>query len=485
MAPTSQPSQRRSASRPLSRLLYGVFTDQGKRARNEDAVACYAVDDDQLLAIVADGMGGGIDGKRFSDSAVDRVQATFISSSEPTGRQRLDAAVRVAITDLNTLRKSDPRYIGSGSTLVTAHIQAQAGGAEVTYLHVGDSPIYLVSAASRSARQLMVDHTYAEALIRAGVAREEALRHVQGEQLTHVLGADLDLATVPGYAEQRTLLMQPNDRLILCSDGISKHLTLEELATLALSSPAPEAARQIAQRALKNDSKDNVTALVIQCQPVRRSLRGLLALILAGMLLIGLGVGGTIFAQGYFAASPTSAPIGANASVTPLPPTNTREPTATIDPSAAPLPTSTQALPTLTPTPTNTPLPTNTPSPTKVPTKVPTRTPTKTPTITITNTGILTELSTLTPVTAPSPLPTLSPVTEPPPSAPATPTPPVTDTNPLPAPPPVTDTNPLPAPAPPPVMDTNPPPAPAPPPVTDTNPPPAPFTETKPITTTP
>jgi protein phosphatase len=414
-------------------LLYGVFTDQGKRARNEDAVVCHVVDDDQLLAIVADGMGGGIDGKRFSDSAVDRVQATFISSTEPTGRQRLDAAVRVAITDLNTLRKSDPRYIGSGSTLVTAHILAQADGAEVTYLHVGDSPIFLVSAANRRARQLMIDHTYAEALIRAGVAKEEALRHVQGEQLTHVLGAELDLATVPGYADQRTVIMQPNDRLILCSDGISKHLTLEELATLALASPPPEAARQIAQRALKNGSKDNVTALVIQCQPVRRSLRGLLALILAGMLLIGLGVGGTIFAQAYFTATPPPVPIGANASVTPLPPTSTREPTATTDPAAAPIPTSTEA-PSITTTPTPTNTPTNTPLPTR------TRTPTRTPTIS--NTGAVTETNPLpTPVTEPPPPPP-TPVTEPPP-LPATV--PITEPPPLPATVPITEPPPLPA----------------------------------------
>ncbi|MFV9506851.1 MAG: PP2C family protein-serine/threonine phosphatase [Oscillochloridaceae bacterium umkhey_bin13] len=473
-SPRSQPTQPR-----MSQLRYSTVTEQGHRPRNEDAVAATAGDYGDLLAIVADGMGGGIDGKRFSDSAVDRVQATFFSSTATDGATRLAEAVRAALRDLHALRQSDPRYLGSGTTLVCAYVRPLSSGAEVTYLHVGDSPIYYVQAATRTARKLTTDHTYAEALIRAGTPPAEAEAHVQAEQLTHVLGADLVLEQIPGYGGQRTIILRPNDRLVLCSDGISKLLSLRELTELTLAHPPDQAANQLVQRALRNGSKDNLTALVIHCAPATPPIPQFVLWILVAVVLLALIGGGTAVAQTWLGATSTTPPsVNPLNTVTPLPPTATGLPSPTIDPALTPEPTSTGG-PSITPTATPTNTPTLTPSPTNtritVRSVVPTLLATSGPANPVLPTNTLPDTnSTSAPSPTNPPPPTntpRSPDTSPPPPTPVPPTPvpptplpPPTDAPPTPLPP--TDVPPTPLPP------TDVPPTPVPPPTNTPVPPP-------------
>lgn len=410
MAP-SQPGPR-TTHWPIMRLSADCASDQGRRARNEDAAALQQSDTD-VLGVIADGVGGGLDGDQFSQLAVRTILANApIGAPSPD----LAGAVQRALGAAHGLRQREPAYASSGSTLVVASVRLCEAGAQATVVSIGDSRAYLVDAAG-AIYQLTRDHTYAEALIRTGMPAGHARSHPHAPRLTHVLGADLHFDQIPEVAV-RTLL-RPGDRLILCTDGVSKVLVEADMARLVARTAPYRATQRLISAALGAGAQDNVTALVIACDYVPRHTGWRISLGLVVALLLALGA--------FLSARVGSWPPGTtpsasprsqvNATVTALPPvTLTPPPTA-----ATAAPTSTAA-PTETPTstPTQTPVPTRKPQPAPTASLAPTQENVDTPLPPAPPPGSDPATSEAQPPLG-SPLPT---VATPEPSAPATPPPP-------------------------------------------------------------
>ncbi len=96
---------------------------------------------------------------------------------------------------------------------------------------------------------LTCDHNYAESLIAEGAEREEAFRHPLAQRLTFSLGEELQLDDIPDLI--RETLLAPDDRLLICSDGVSRMLQPHELAAAAIGRSAQDAADLIVKRALE------------------------------------------------------------------------------------------------------------------------------------------------------------------------------------------------------------------------------------------
>jgi len=346
------------------RLECAASTNQGRRAENQD-VASYQPLDEAVLAIVADGMGGGADGLRFSQTAVARVQATVLSERGGVGGDALVSAVRAAAAALVALRAGSPHYKDSGSTLVVAGIAPGDGFATVTLAHVGDSRAYKV-AASGDTQLLTVDHTFAEELMRRGLPADEASQHPQAVHLTHALGDSLDLATLPDFT--RELRLTPNEALVLCTDGVSKLLDEAAIGAIVASKPAQLAADTLVAAALRAGASDNATALVVRCVVAPRRRSPLLAT-LAAVALVAALAGALRVGWGGAAAPP--APADRGPTLTALPTAQTSAPLAASSTPAAqgsstPAP---SVLPSATSTATQTSTATRTPIP--VPTRRP------------------------------------------------------------------------------------------------------------------
>lgn len=399
-----------------TRSLVGASaSDKGGRSQNEDSVGLeYTADG--LFAIVADGMGGGRDGKRFSERAVEVLGEQLRNASRRDQRALEDGIAQVT-HELSGLRGSNPDYHVSGTTLVAVVVRRQEQHADGVIANIGDSRAYLVPP-SGPARQITRDHTYAEHLISSGVERDEAYRHSQALRLTHALGDALALDQVPDlYTSVR---LEHGDRLVLCTDGVCKYLNQTRLAELARSGPPERAATELVRAATAAGSKDNVSAAVIGyvAAAPRNSLLLPLFAVLA-VVLIGLG---SLALWYNGAGAQESGPLPAiAATVTPLPTVSTPLP-----------PTSTPALTgpeTSTPAPSVTLTPTATPTATPTPTFTPTRAPTQAATRTsasVEATGAPTEA----PATA---TPSVGPAENPVPSntaPPETPTPEATATPP-------------------------------------------------------
>lgn len=197
------------------------------------------------LWAVADGMGGHSGGDLAAQAVVDafRDLATSDAAIDAAAMLAAIACGNAAIVARNAAHGTD-----AGSTVVAA----QLAGREVTIAWVGDSRAYLVR--DGAMRQLSHDHSFVQDLIDAGLLTvAAAARHPRANVVTRALGvADhVDIATV-------TVALEPGDRLLLCSDGLSRSLD-----TIVPDEPLDAVADTLLQGALERDGSDNVTLICL------------------------------------------------------------------------------------------------------------------------------------------------------------------------------------------------------------------------------
>ncbi len=369
MAPQAMVSPRMSSSL-RSRLDYGKSTDKAKREKNED-FAELSETTNGLVALLADGMGGGADGERFSKQAVETTLANVQQAdSQLTGQVKVEHAFAAAIRELYELRQSEPHYKSSGTTLVGGLIEEAEGKVQAHIANVGDSRAYLVDAQGRI-RQITRDHTHYERLLENRVSMQEARTHMQAGRLTHVLGNALELDQIPKFFRSEQLF--PGDTLVLCTDGIYKRVKDEEIAQTVARGSAQQAADALVQLALQRQAQDNVTAVVVRYKGATPWWMSAPRMVVIGAILLVLIASAVGLGMAYGSAGGPNAPlvpvspaesggqiVGATVTTLPTTTVSVATPSATLEPGA---PTSTPA-PTLTATPTATPVPpTATPQP--------------------------------------------------------------------------------------------------------------------------
>jgi len=232
----------------------GVSDPGCTREHNEDNWRVLA---EPRLLLLADGMGGYNAGEVASAIAVDTVAAfAFDEPASPCGVDPLEqlaqafAAANAAILSAAARR---PECLGMGTTLATAWIS----GSRLFHAHVGDSRVYLLRS-GRLAR-LTRDHSVGQAMLDAGVRGQAgglqvSLRGV----LTRALGVEPSVD--PDFGE---VALEPGDRLLLCSDGVSDFVPDARIARLlAGTGPARAVAAALVEAAVDAGSTDNATAVV-------------------------------------------------------------------------------------------------------------------------------------------------------------------------------------------------------------------------------
>ncbi len=289
----------------MTRWRFAAATDAGLvRDTNEDAVRV-----DATLAVVADGMGGHAAGEVASALAVEIVTRVFHEDETVDGLYAaIEAANRAVLDDA----AANPERFGMGTTLIAVGLTEDVAGVVApTLANVGDSRVYQLR--DGALRQLSDDHSVAEEWVRMGrLTPEEAEVHPRRHQLTRVLGMDesVDIDVV-------SVVAQPGDRLLLCSDGLSNELTPDQLVQLA-SPPMPleDAVDQLVAAARSAGGRDNISVVLVEFDevattlspvkktvttapppvgtstaPRRRRSRLTWRVALAGLVLVGVAVG--------------------------------------------------------------------------------------------------------------------------------------------------------------------------------------------------
>jgi serine/threonine protein phosphatase PrpC len=237
----------------VTSLRAGAATDTGLiRRNNQDSVLVT----DTVFA-VADGMGGHVAGEVASKVAVDALRAELGTHPDATPDDLL-AAVHAANDAVYAQSQDDANLRGMGTTLTVAALVEADGEDRIAIANVGDSRAYVF--AEGDLTQLTEDHSVAEELVRRGeLEPEEVDTHPQRHILTRAMGiqpeVDVDLWEVLPYH---------GDRILLCSDGLVREVTDDQIAAVLrrLADPT-EAAQELVARARANGGSDNISVVVI------------------------------------------------------------------------------------------------------------------------------------------------------------------------------------------------------------------------------
>lgn len=246
----------------------GVACDPGfSRQRNEDAFACSGACDivhdrgyvyphasglGELYA-VADGVGGSAEGQHASLLALSTLASYYYERGNGAPAQRLEEAVRAANAAVVAF---DEEMDASGSTTLTALL---IDGSHGVIAHVGDSRLYRIHAGAIT--QLTQDHDLVGEYVRSGIMTvEEAARSELSSVITRCIGKDPEV--VPDIAE---IAVTSEDCFVLCSDGLTSHVSDMEIYQTVTDTRDPQAAADaLIQFALSRGGEDNITAMVIR-----------------------------------------------------------------------------------------------------------------------------------------------------------------------------------------------------------------------------
>jgi len=235
----------------MTLLRSGSATDTGLvRSVNQDL----AIETSNLFA-VADGMGGHAGGEVASRLAVDALTAAF-------GRQPTGFGLSEAVTEANGVvwhhSQDNPDLRGMGTTLTAVALVNEDGRDVLALVNVGDSRSYRFHEGEIT--QITTDHSLAEEMVRTGELTEaEAAVHPHRHILTRALGVATDVAV-------DLWRIQPvrGDRYLLCSDGLTNELTVEQIADVLASVSDPQkAAELLVQAARTHGGSDNITVVIV------------------------------------------------------------------------------------------------------------------------------------------------------------------------------------------------------------------------------
>lgn len=217
------------------------------------------------LFLVADGMGGHRAGEQASALAVELIEQFtlnefkwFLEDDDVRGAGSAAAEFETAIqeADAAIVRQAAarPDLKGMGTTLTLAYVV----GRQLYIVHVGDSRAYL----HRDDRliQITQDHTVVADMVRRGELRpEEAASHHLRHVITNVLGGGESGVR----AEAHVVDLQPEDGLLLCSDGLTEVVSAEDIANAMNRRQSPEdTARTLVDLANDRGGPDNITTIV-------------------------------------------------------------------------------------------------------------------------------------------------------------------------------------------------------------------------------
>lgn len=251
---------------PSLKLNPSNFSHIGARENQEDAFAFSDLGNEKLveecgiLAVVADGMGGLDCGEKASQAAVGK----FIREhSEKDKKEPAAKFLRRVLTMANTavydLAYTGEEEIYIGTTLVAVLIL----GKEMHWISAGDSRIYLYR--KSYLEQLTTDHIYAnqlaEKVSNGLISRKEASEHPERNYLTSYLG-------LPELSEigqnDKPLLLEAGDKILLCSDGLYDTLTEKEISSVLSKNDINHAEEMVRQTLGKNNTyQDNVTVVIL------------------------------------------------------------------------------------------------------------------------------------------------------------------------------------------------------------------------------
>lgn len=246
----------------LWQIEASVRTDQGQvREHNEDFVDwrepadSVEIDSNGWLFVVADGVGGSDAGEVASRYATERTIHHYLSNvSASESGQRLAEAIQKANNDLRKLIAEQEH----GSRMATTMVALVIKDNKATMANVGDSRGY--SWRKGLLHQITKDHSLVARLVEEGViSEEEAEDHPRKNVILHSLGPEY-----PAQVDLFEVEPKPGEQIVLCSDGLTRHVKDNEIAHIVGDLDPAEATEALIQLANERGGEDNISVAVVR-----------------------------------------------------------------------------------------------------------------------------------------------------------------------------------------------------------------------------
>lgn len=245
---------------------YGAQTATGTRHKvNEDSVGDAPR---RGVWLIADGMGGHAAG----DTASQIVRETMLR--ETASGASLLQAIQASHEAVVSCAERDAQKTGMGSTIAALEIEQS----EARIAWVGDSRVYLFRDGQLS--RLTTDHSYVQYLLQQGqISEDEVDSHPQRNVLTQTLGFDQP------KPDSTVCQLEPNDWLMLCSDGLTVEVEDTEIAEiLSVAETAQQAADNLIAKVVERHGSDDSSAIVVHYEERSNAWPAVVVGVLAGLI---------------------------------------------------------------------------------------------------------------------------------------------------------------------------------------------------------
>jgi protein phosphatase len=233
-----------------------AISDRGlneSRPENEDSY----LDLPQFgIFAVADGVGGAQAGEVASQMAVEILSEAFANMSETADAEDvMRSAISKANEAIFEMSTQLPQLSKMATTIVALHLKADVA----TIGNVGDSRLYRVAPDGRIVQETL-DHSIVAEGVRAGrLTEEQAANHPSRNIISRALGAEPSVEI-----DLKTIMIEPGSSFLLCTDGVTRHLSDEEMLTAVRGNgEAASACARLKDLCFERGAEDNLTAVVV------------------------------------------------------------------------------------------------------------------------------------------------------------------------------------------------------------------------------
>jgi len=240
-------------------MKFSVFqvSRKGGRRKNEDRMG-YCYTRESGIFLLADGMGGHPQGEVAAQLALQVISALFQKEAAPKLANVADFLTSAVLAAHHQILRHamDKSLLDTPrTTLVAAVVQ----GGVLTWLHCGDSRLYLVREGELLARTR--DHSFLEQRLAAS-GSTKLPENINRNMLYTCLGSP----TKPVVDVSGPVVLQQGDKLMLCSDGLWGSLSDVDIAYHLSHKPVSAAVPDLVEKALRTagETSDNVTCLAME-----------------------------------------------------------------------------------------------------------------------------------------------------------------------------------------------------------------------------